>query len=298
MQITANGIQIEYEEFGPANGVPFVLIRGLGTQMTHWPRELFGGFAEFGYRTIIFDNRDIGLSQRCPGEGISGDAGDILAMVERGQSLKSAYTLDDMALDVIGLMDALEIKKAHIFGISMGGGITQLLAANHADRLLSGTIVMTAAHFQGLGHLNRVLVYPETREQHQETWVQGNHEWGSPGFAVSDGYLREEAGIAWDRGYDAAGINRQALAAVSSGDRREILKTVALPCLVIHGAQDTLVPPEAGKEIASLIPDAQFELIEGMGHTITPRLSPVITNLVHRFIDEHRPNLEPAKDPA
>ena len=288
MQITANGIQIEYEEFGPANGIPLVLIRGLGTQMTHWPSEFMGGFATLGYRTVIFDNRDVGLSQRCPAEGVTGDAGEIMAAVQQGQPIKAAYSLDDMALDVIGLMDALSIRKAHIFGISMGGGIAQLLVSDHADRLLSGTIVMTAAYFQGLEQLERVLVYPETREQFQETWVQGNHEWGSPGFAVSDSYLREEAGVAWDRGYDAAAVNRQALAAVLSGDRREALKGVSLPCLVIHGAQDTLVPPEAGMEIAELIPDAQFELIEGMGHTITPLLSPVITGMVHRFINSHQ----------
>ncbi|NOX74130.1 MAG: alpha/beta fold hydrolase, partial [Alphaproteobacteria bacterium] len=88
----------------------------------------------------------------------------------------------------------------------------------------------------------------------------------------------------WDRGADATGVNRQTLATMASADRREMLKTVDLPCLVIHGAVDTLIPPDAGRKIAALIPNAKLEIIDGMGHVITPLLAPVIVDLLDRFI--------------
>lgn len=286
MQIKANGIWLEYEEYGPTDGVPLVLIRGLGSQLVYWPQEFVQGFADLGYRTILFDNRDVGLSQRFAVKGVSHSKSAIVATLKSGQNPSSVYLLDDMAQDVIGLMDALAIPRAHIFGISMGGGIAQLLVANHGDRLLSGTIVMTTAKFRGKDMLEMLLVEDEGRAAFQQSWIAGNLEYGSPGYCAPDDYIRTEAGIAWDRGADAAGVNRQCLATLASPDRREMLKSVDMPCLVIHGAVDTLIPPDAGREIAALIPDADLEIIEGMGHVITPLLAPVIVEMVHGFIQQ------------
>ncbi|NOX74688.1 MAG: alpha/beta fold hydrolase [Alphaproteobacteria bacterium] len=284
MQIKANGISLEYEEYGPKDGPPLILIRGLGSQLVYWPQELVQGFASAGYRTITFDNRDVGLSQRFARKGVTDSKASILARAAGGDLPKPAYTLDDMARDVVGLIDALNIPHAHIFGISMGGGIAQLLAINHADRLLSASIVMTTAKFRGPEMLEILLVEDEDRATFQESWIAGNMDYGSPGFRAPDSYIRAEAGQAWDRGADAAGVNRQTLATMASSDRREMLKAVNLPCLVIHGAVDTLIPPEAGREIAALIPQAELEIIDGMGHVITPLLGPVIVGLLDRFI--------------
>lgn len=284
MQITANGIAIEYQEFGPHDGVPMILIRGLGTQMVHWAPEFIQGFAQAGYRTIIFDNRDVGLSQRCEKAGHVSTAADIIAQLRQGNIPAPHYHLTDMAADVIGLMDALGIARAHIFGISMGGGIAQLLAINHADRLLSDTIVMTSARFRSVELLEQLLSYPQSRDEFIEGALQGDRVWGSPGFPVSDDYLRAQAAAAYDRGAEPEGVNRQALATMAAGDRREALKSVNLPCLVIHGAQDTLIPPEAGREIGALIPNAECNVIEGMGHTIPPLLAPKLVEMVDEFI--------------
>jgi pimeloyl-ACP methyl ester carboxylesterase len=285
MQITANGIQIECEVYGPDDGVPLVLVRGLGSQLVHWPREFVQGFADLGYRTVIFDNRDVGLSQRCPADGVTGVAEDILAEVRKGALPSPAYSLDDMALDTLGVMDAFGMAKAHVFGISMGGAITQVLVGKHADRLLSTTIVMTAARLISPGLIERVLVYPETREEAQESWIEGHASWGSHGYPMSETEIREQAALAWDRGSDANGVNRQALATMSYGDRREMLTTINHPCFVLHGAIDTLIPPEMGEEIAALIPNSELKIIEGMGHVITPLLSPMIVEMVHDFIN-------------
>lgn len=289
MQIKANNIMLEVEEFGPKDGPPLILIRGLGSQLVYWPQEFVQGFASLGYRTIIFDNRDVGLSQRFAREGVTDSKASILERAAGGDLPEPAYLLDDMADDVVGLMDALDIPRAHIFGISMGGGIAQLLAIDHADRLLSATIVMTTAKFRGADMLEILLMEDEDRAAFQESWIAGNLDYGSPGFYAPDSYIRFEAGLAWDRGADAAGVNRQTLATMASTDRREMLKSVDLACLVIHGAVDTLIAPDKGREIATLIPKAELEIIEGMGHVITPLLAPVIVDLVDNFIAKRAP---------
>lgn len=284
MQVKANGIMLEVAEHGPKDGSPLILIRGLGTQMAHWPEEFVQGFAALGYRVVTFDNRDVGLSQRCPAEGVDGSAQSILEAIAAGLPPRPAYALDDMARDVVGLMDALGIAKAHIFGISMGGGIAQILATEHSDRLLSAMIVMTRARLTGQGSVELLLAKPETEEEYIATSLASDAAWGSPGFPASEDYLRDQAKRAYARGADPEGVNRQLLATFSSGDRRDALRAVDLPCYVIHGAQDALIPPEAGEEIAALIPGAKLEVIEGMGHVITPALAPLLVAKVDDFI--------------
>jgi len=284
MQIKANGIMLEYEEYGPMDGVPLILIRGLGTTLAHWPDEFMQGFAALGYRTIIYDNRDVGLSQRCPKAGVSGKVADILGALKAGVIPEPAYEFSEMTLDTIGLMDALGLDKAHIFGISMGGGIAQLLAIHHADRLLSDTIVMTAAGLRDPSLLPLVLTYPQTREQAQDALVTEYSEWGSPGYPMAEDEIRALAGGLWDRSHDPEGVNRQALATFSAPERREDLQTVDLPCFVLHGEDDALIPPDAGREIGVLIPKAELKILSGMGHIITPKLAPVIVEMVHDFI--------------
>ena len=288
MQIKANDIWLEYQETGPKDGVPLVMIRGLGTQLIQWPQELIQGFASLGYRVIVFDNRDIGLSQSFASAKVPSTKSEILAITQKGEFPTLAYTLDDMAQDVVGLMDALAIAKAHIFGISMGGAISQLLLIDHGDRLLSGTVVMTGAKLRSANLLDLILVDDEDREQFQESWVQGHAQWGSTGFPMPRADIRAEAAAVWDRGCQAGAVNRQALATVSARDRRELLKSVTVPSFVIHGAVDTLIPPDAGREIASLIPDAKLEIIDGMGHVITPLLAPMIVEMVDGFL--RKPN--------
>lgn len=290
MQIQANGITLEYEDQGAADATALILIRGLGTQLIHWPREFIAGFIEAGFRVITFDNRGVGKSQRILPKGMTFDADGILKRAEQGEDIPAPFELGDMALDVVGLMDALEIKKAHCFGISMGGAIMQSLAIDHADRLLSATFVMTScrpllAGPAGPELLSRLLVRPETLRQYQDSHVAGDAMYGSPGYPTTEAALRAEATLAYDRGADADGINSQALSIIHASDRRPGLRTVTLPSLVIHGVQDTLIPVDLGAEIAAHIPDSEYHAIEGMGHVITPLLAPVIVGIVTEFIN-------------
>lgn len=283
MQINANGITLEVETHGPETAIAMILIRGLGTQLVHWPQNFIEAFVGKGYRVVTFDNRDVGKSQRCPAADVSGNAEDIIAQVQAGTSPQSAYSLAEMARDVVGMMDAMGIPRAHIFGISMGGAIAQLLTIDHSDRLLSATIVMTAAQLADPSILTRVLSYPMDKDTYIDVSLSGDADWGSPGYPASETFLRDQAALAWDRGYDATGINRQLLAVMTASDRRDALTKVDLPCLVIHGIDDTLIPVAAGRDLAELIPNSEMQLIEGMGHVITPALSQMLVDLVSDF---------------
>ena len=284
MQILANGIIIEYEEYGKKTDPVLILIRGLGSQLIHWPQNLISGFTEVGYRVIIFDNRDIGLSARCPKDGFSYDKENIVKTIDAGKNVVPAYSLDDMALDVIGLMDTIGIDKAHIFGMSLGGAITQVLLINHQARILSAVIVMSSSKLSDQSRIKKIALQHTSKYEYIENAVNENKLWGNSSFPVSENYVRDVSGRAFDRGAESEAVNRQASAVYSFGDRREALKATNLPCLVIHGEDDVLVLPEEGKEISTLIKDSEIKIIGGMGHEITPLLSSTIINLVHDFL--------------
>ena len=284
MQILANGIIIEYEEYGKKTDPVLILIRGLGSQLIHWPQNLISGFTEVGYRVIIFDNRDIGLSARCPKDGFSYDKENIVKTIDAGKNVVPAYSLDDMALDVIGLMDTIGIDKAHIFGMSLGGAITQVLLINHQARILSAVIVMSSSKLSDQSRIKKIALQHTSKYEYIENAVSENKLWGNSSFPVSENYVRDVSGRAFDRGAESEAVNRQASAVYSFGDRREALKATNIPCLVIHGEDDVLVLPEEGKEISSLIKDSEIKIIGGMGHEITPLLSSTIINLVHDFL--------------
>ena len=284
MQILANGIVIEYEEYGKKTDPVLILIRGLGSQLIHWPQNLISGFTEVGYRVIIFDNRDIGLSARCPKDGFSYDKENIVKTIDAGKNIVPAYSLDDMALDIIGLMDTIGIDKAHIFGMSLGGAITQVLLINHQARILSAVIVMSSSKLSDQSRIKKIALQHTSKYEYIENAVSENKLWGNSSFPVSENYVRDVSGRAFDRGAESEAVNRQASAVYSFGDRREALKATNLPCLVIHGEDDVLVLPEEGKEISSLIKDSEIKIIGGMGHEITPLLSSTIINLVHDFL--------------
>lgn len=284
MKIFANNINIEYEDYGKLDDPVLILIRGLGSQLIHWPKDFINGFVAQGYRVIIFDNRDIGLSSPCPVEGISYDKKTIIDKINAGEEIVPAYTLDDMALDVIGLMDGLHIAKAHVFGMSLGGVVAQVLAINYQHRLISTTIVMSAAKLTDPGRIKQVALEHVTKDDYVSNALYENKIWGNSKFPVSEDYVRDLATKAYERGVDSEAVNRQFSAIYSFGDRREALKLVDLPCLVIHGEDDVLVLPDEGEEISSLVKNSEFEIISGMGHEITPSLSPIIINLVHTFL--------------
>jgi len=284
----ANGITIEYETFGDRAGRPILLIMGLGSQMTRWEEEFCQNLAGRGHFVIRFDNRDVGLSTHFHEAGLP-NVQKAMAASLTGEPVEAPYTLDDMADDAVGLLDGLGIPKAHVCGVSMGGMIAQAMAIRHPDRLLSMISIMSRtgdpAEPQARPEAMAVLLAPTPteREAALDHMVKTRRTIGSPGFPFDEADTRKKAARDYDRAFDPAGVTRQLVAVLAHGNRKPALASVRLPTLVIHGADDPLVPVEAGRITAEAVPGAEILIIEGMGHDLPIGVWPRVTEAISGF---------------
>lgn len=280
--VAANGLTLEYESLGDPASPAIVLIMGLGMQLVGWPDEFCRRLAAEGYRVVRFDNRDCGLSSRIRPRRWWPSPLLALTAARLGLPVLAPYSLEDMAKDTVALMDALGIGKAHVVGASMGGMIAQVLAARFPDRVLSLTSMMSASGRRTGARpkkeaLRVFMRRPPARADAAAViayLVEVFTVIGSPGFPTEPRLLRERIGGWVRRAYDPAGTVRQLLAVVASGDRRRLLHRIVAPTLVIHGADDPLVPVEAGRDTARNVPGAKLLIIEGMGHDLPDALLP------------------------
>ena len=283
--VQANGIEIAYETFGPAGARPLILVRGLSTQLIHWDPRLCEELSAAGHRVVVFDNRDVGCSTHLHAAGAP-DLVPVLRDLAAGRPPSVPYTLRDMAADVVGLMDALDIGRAHVAGMSMGGMIVQELALSHPDRLWSLTSIMSST-----GALDPNDATPEARsalferspsdrEGYVESIVRGQRCFAGGGYPLDEARAREVAGRAFDRAYDPDGVVRQMAAVAASGDRRAALASVRTPALVIHGERDPLIPAAAGEATAAAIPGARLEILPGMGHELPEGVWPALLTAI------------------
>ena len=296
----ANGIDIEYEEFGPKAGEPILLIMGLGGQLTRWPLEFIELLTSRGYRVIRYDNRDVGLSQKFDSAGPA-DIARMMAEMALGKKASAAYTLDDMANDAAGLLDALRIKKAHIVGASMGGMIGQLVAANHPEKTLSFTSIMSTTGNSSLPPpkpeaMAVLLIRPPAGDAEAviEHGVKAYKTIGSPGYPTDEKEIRRRVTEDFKRSNYPAGFSRQMAAVMVTGDRRAALKRIKAPTIVIHGADDPLVPVEGGRDTAANIAGAELLEIPGMGHDIPAALYSRIADAIESVTKRSRAGASPA----
>ena len=275
--IRANNIDIYYEENGPADGPVILLVMGLGAQMIAWPDEFIHGLVSKGYRVIHYDNRDVGLSQWMEGAKTPNLVWTMFK-ARIGLPVRVPYTLGDMAADGIGLLDALGIDKAHVVGASMGGMIVQLMAANHPERTLSMTSIMSSSGKAGLPgarpDIQRQFMVKRPPDASREEAVAFGAELVSafsfPDPARPENAHAEMTAKAFDRGYYPVGTRRQLLAIIADGSRVDRLKTIKVPTLVVHGGADPLVPKEGSEDIARHIQGARLEIIDEMAHDLPP----------------------------
>jgi pimeloyl-ACP methyl ester carboxylesterase len=281
--VAANGLTIEYESLGDPSSPAIVLIMGLGMQLVGWPDDFCRLLAAEGYRVVRFDNRDCGLSSRIRGRRWSSPL-LAFAAARLGLPVLAPYSLEDMAKDTVGLMDALGIEKAHVVGASMGGMIAQVLAARFPNRLLSLTSMMSASGRRRFARPSKeaLRVFLHRPPAHADAaaviayLVEVFTVIGSPGFPTQRPLLQQRISGWVRRAYDPAGTTRQLLAVVASGDRRRLLQRIVAPTLVIHGADDPLVPVEAGRDTARNVPGARLRIIDGMGHDLPDALLPTL----------------------
>jgi pimeloyl-ACP methyl ester carboxylesterase len=285
----ANGIELAYEDIGERGAPAILLIMGLGAQLTRWPDAFCGRLADAGFRVVRYDNRDSGLSTKFAAAGAPNMA-EMFQRALKDQPVDAPYTLEDMARDGVGLMDALGIAKAHIVGASMGGMIAQMFAANHPDRTRSLVSIMSTSGRPGLPPAKpeamAVLVSQppaSDRESIVAYGIKGRMVVGSPGFPEDAAVLRRLVEEAYDRSYYPQGTPRQTAAILKSGSRVALLENIRVPSLVIHGIDDPLVPVECGKDTAAAIPDCELLLVPGMGHAIEAGLVPTIADAIVAF---------------
>ncbi|MFC6284565.1 MULTISPECIES: alpha/beta fold hydrolase [Polaromonas] len=277
MKIKANNIDLEIEDTHPgdATGRPVVLlIMGLGMQLIAWPPAMVQGLVDAGFRVVRFDNRDIGLSRHFDALGVP----NLLWMglkYRLGLRVAPPYSLQDMAEDALGVLDALQINKAHVVGVSMGGMIAQRLALLAPQRVLSLTSIMSSSGARGLPaarpEVMRVLLGRPSGKGMQaaiEHSVRLFKVIGSPGFQMDDADLRQRVTEATGRNHHPQGIARQMAAIVADDTRAAALAKVSVPTLVVHGKADPLVPFACGEDTARRIPGARMAGIEGMGHDL------------------------------
>lgn len=269
----ANGIRIEYETFGKRSADPLLLIMGLGAQMVLWEEEFCERLAAKGHYVLRFDNRDVGLSTKFEQAETLG-LRDLLSAFQSGKRVSAPYTLDDMADDSVGLLDALDIDAAHVVGASMGGMIAQTVAIRHPERLRTLTSIMSTTGDPELPQPKPDAVTalatpaPTERTANVDHAVRVWRTIGSPGFPFDEERIRERAALQFDRCFHPPGMARQLSAILAQGSRRAALRDVKAPTLVIHGSEDPLVPIEAGRDTAAAVPGAELLVIEGMGHDL------------------------------
>lgn len=283
--VRANGLDIVYDTFGDPAAASMLLIMGLGGQLVAWDEAFCMRLAAKGYWVIRFDNRDVGLSTKLDEAGVP----KVLAMmleVQQGKPVDAPYLLTDMAEDAIGLFDALDIESAHVLGVSMGGMIAQTMAINFPDRVRTLISAMSSTGDPSLPQPEPQALAllttraPEEKRAYLDYSVQTWRTLGSPGFPFDEERVRRRAELAFDRGLHPPGFARQLAAILASGSRREALRKVKAPTLVIHGKADPLVPVAGGIDTAESITGARLMIVEGMGHdlpvAIWPRLMEAI----------------------
>ncbi len=269
--VRAGEVALRVDGFGEPGDPVMVLIMGMGFQLVHWPEGFCRRLAGEGFRVVRFDNRDAGRSTHLPGR---------------------RYTLEDMADDTVGLLDALAVDSAHVVGASLGGMIAQVTAIRHPARVRSLASLMSTTGRRGRGRTSPIVLRhllarpPRTQEQAIERRVRVFSAVGSRGFSQDLDELRRVTALAMARDPDArAGRRRQHRAVRDAGDRTAALGRVAVPTVVIHGTADRMCAPSGGRATAAAVPGARLVLVDGLGHDLPPGAWP---RLVEAIADNAR----------
>jgi pimeloyl-ACP methyl ester carboxylesterase len=299
MKLQANGLQIEVEDTGGEGRPAALLIMGLGMQLVGWPLPFVQALVDAGFRVVRHDNRDIGLSQGFDHAGTGNIVWESIRQ-RLGLQVRSAYTLQDMARDSLGVLDALGIKHAHVIGASMGGMIAQHLAADAPDRVTSLVSIMSSSGARGLPGprsdvaamlLRRPLGGGEAELVAHSVKLLRLIQ--SPAYPQSTEELSERLTFSMRRAYRPAGMFRQMLAIGADSRRPEVLPRIKCPTLVLHGEADALVPMVCGQDTAKRIPGSKFISIPGMGHDLPPEVCAILVNHIAPFLhaaeEHHKP---------
>lgn len=296
-QVTTDDLRLVYQWFGPETGETILLIQGTGAQLVDWPLPLIESLVAEGYGVLTFDNRDAGQSTHLEEAGPPDWLG-IFTALAAGEPLPVAYTPREMVQDAVGLLDALDIDSAHIVGASGGAIIAQVLAAERPQRVQSLTLLMANSGnpaYPVPANPERMATVPPVAppsgsplDAIVDYRVRVEQALGGSDNPVDEDIIRAHVMRSVERAYDPVAADRQgaAMLAVPHSDMRLMLESIAVPTIVIHGDSDPLLPWQLGEDVANTIPDAEFVLIEGMGHNLPeqhiPQIAGVIVNIARQ----------------
>ncbi|MET0338616.1 MAG: alpha/beta hydrolase [Caulobacter sp.] len=267
----ASSVRLAWRSYGAEEAPPVVLLGGIGMQLVEWPPALIDGLVAQGRRVIVDDARDTGASSHAPSQPPF-DIGAAFAAIAAGSKPRLPYSADDMVADLGALMDAAKAPRADLIGVSGGATVAALLAAKHPERVRSLTLVMANSG-------NRALPIPfkpermalaapsaSVEETRFNTWraLAGKDE------AFDERSARERAKLTAQRDPDIVAPIRQGVALMALGDVRATFSKIKAPTVVLHGADDPLISPQAGREVAEAIGSAQYRLVDEMGHDVNP----------------------------
>ena len=267
-------INIAFRDYGPINATPILLVTGLGAQLTLWPEFLIKDLQENNFRPIVFDNRDVGLSTR-----FSSQPSQTLNYIKYFLfiPINSEYTIEDMASDGIAVLDHLEIDSAHILGMSMGGMISQVLVAQYPLRSKSFTMISSTAStpnpfngpkFKVTQQLLKRSAAKDDIEGRIDQSIKLFELIGTPGKSYETSQFRNNMRAYIERGGDDDGFLRQMAAIIGSQNRKELLRSINTPTLIIHGDVDPLIKVKNAYSAEKLIQSSELRIIEGMGHML------------------------------
>ncbi len=269
-----SNIKIYYRDYGPANGIPILLVMGLGGQLTFWPPYMIKFLQQKGYRPIAYDNRDMGLSSRFKSNPT------FLANILKYYfylPIKSEYKLDDMANDAVVLLDKLKISKCHAIGMSMGGMISQILVSNHQERFYSYTQIasmvavpspLNGPNFSVIKLLGERALKDATKDERIDRTIRLVSTIGMKGFDYNNSEFKQEVNETIQRSPDDSGFIRQMAAILGTKNRINKVKTISVPTLIIHGETDPLIKVKNAFHTHKLIKNSNLKVIKNMGHLI------------------------------
>ena len=269
--VKANGVEICTEEFGDPRAPAVLLVMGAGASMLRWPEEFCQQLAAGGRHVIRYDNRDTGRSTTYPPGS-------------------PEYTVEDMADDAVGVLDAYSIDRAHIVGASMGGMIAQQVALRHPDRVLTITPMISTPDPSAItdaleGATSGGALPGPTDEVMAAITGRAELDWSDPEAVVDDavGLFRILAGTKYPydealqreiaeaelkRTSSYASTMNHGIAVATTPAWRSRLSQVSVPTLVVHGTDDPILPYPHGQALAADIPGARLLTLDGVGHEL------------------------------
>ena len=257
MSRTSNGdIEIAYLSVGDEQATPILVVMGLSASHRIWDPALINGLLDGGYRVVLLDNRDTGESSKVKGKGKLWLWWQLLKS-QIGLHVDSPYSLRDMAGDAVAVLDTLKIEQAHVIGASMGGMIAQIIAYDHPERTKSLTSIMSTT---GAPHLP-----PPGKAQRE-------------GIDKMNDSSEAEATRLETLGFFTSALPNQITAIFNAGDRTKRVQQINVPTLVLHGADDPLLPLAHGKFTAKNITGATFKVYQGMAHNMPNEVIPAMVS--------------------